>query len=541
MSRLNAAEHRAPALRAVNLSHMLTQTARRHPEAEAVIHGETRWSWRELDARASALARTLAEQGVSAGDCVMLDGPNSPEFVQAMYGAWRAGAAIAPVNSRLHAADIAQLAEVCRPVLMIAHSSAAAHVEAAAGVVPGLKTLWLDGAPESLRQDAGPALPQLPRSAEHPAAEGARGCPDHPVRPGDHAWYFFTSGTSGRSKASVLTHDQMGFVTTNHLSDLMPGMGPEDRSLVVAPLSHGAGIHLLTQVARGAATVIPSSPSLDPGEVWALTAEHRISNMFTVPTILKRLVEHPSVHAHDHSSLRWVIYAGAPMPTPDIRLARDTLGEVLVQYYGLGEVTGNITVLRPQDHDHPSPPDVPFATCGFPRTGMQISIQDEQGRELPALEAGEICVAGPAVFAGYLNNVEANEESFRDGWFRTGDVGLLDEQGFLFITGRVSDMYISGGSNIHPREIEEKVLGHPEVKEALVLGMPDPDWGEAGVAVCVRESGAQLGEEELREWLKERMARYKVPRRVVFWEELPRSGYGKIVRRTVREMLQESR
>lgn len=514
-----------PVRHAVNLSHMLTQTARRNPTGLAVLHGDTRWTWQDLDTRASAFAAELVRRGLKPGQCVMLDGPNSPEFIQAMYGAWRAGAAIAPVNSRLHASDIAQLAEVCQPAVMIAHSSTASHAEAAAESVPfDQQTLWLDGeGVDAVGSYVQPAQPVR----------------DHQVSRGAHAWYFFTSGTSGRSKASVLTHDQMGFVVTNHLADLMPATTEAHRSLVVAPLSHGAGIHLLPQVARGAATVIPVAASLDPTEVWGLVEREKVTNIFVVPTILKRLVEDSSVHEYDHSSLHYVTYAGAPMPSPDIKLARETLGDVLVQYYGLGEVTGNITVLPPHHHDHPSPPDVPFSSCGYPRTGMQISIQDNEGHEVPTLETGEICVAGPAVFSGYLNNPEANAESFRDGWFRTGDIGMLDETGFLFITGRVSDMYISGGSNIHPREIEEKILDHPAVKETLVLGMPDPEWGELGVAVCVLKPGTSLDEDQLRDWLKERMARYKVPRQVVFWDDLPRSGYGKIVRRTIREMLQK--
>ncbi|GAA2034819.1 hypothetical protein GCM10009720_14310 [Yaniella flava] len=297
---------------------------------------------------------------------------------------------------------------------------------------------------------------------------------------------------------------------------------------------------MLPQIARGAATVLPTSASLNPAETWKLVEHEKIANMFTVPTILKRLVEDPSVQDYDQSSLQYVVYAGAPMPTTDVAQARKVLGDVLVQYYGLGEVTGNITVLPPAHHDHPSPPGVPFSTCGYPRTGIQVSIQDQEGNEVQPLQNGEICVAGPAVFAGYLNNPEANVEAFRDGWFHTGDVGMLDDSGFLFITGRVSDMYISGGSNIHPREIEEKILDHPDIGETVVLGMPDTDWGEIGVAVCVLEAQSNITEEDLREWLKKRMARYKVPRKVFFWQELPRSGYGKIVRRTVREMLQES-
>ncbi len=339
----------------------------------------------------------------------------------------------------------------------------------------------------------------------------------------------------------MLGHDQMGFVVTNHLCDLMPGTDHRDASLAVAPLSHGAGIHFITQVARAAKTVLPAADHFDPAEVWRLVETERVSNLFTVPTILKRLVEHPEVRLRDHSSLRYVIYAGAPMYRSDQLRALEELGPVLVQYYGLGEVTGNITVLPPDQHDRPLPDGVDFGSCGVARVGMQISIQDDTGRELPAGQQGEICVCGPAVFQGYLNNPEANAASFRDGWFRTGDLGILDAEGFLYITGRVSEMYISGGSNIHPREIEEKILAHPDITEAAVIGVPDPDWGEVGIAVVVPRPGGELTATALRDWLAPKLSRYKLPKQLLFWEELPKSGYGKIAKRAIRDRLAAER
>ena len=170
---------------------------------------------------------------------------------------------------------------------------------------------------------------------------------------------------------------------------------------------------------------------------------------------------------------------------------------------------------------------------------MQISIQGDDGQELAPGESGEICVCGPAVFAGYYNNPEANQKSFRNGWFRTGDLGYVDAQGYLFITGRQSDMYISGGSNIYPREIEEKELTHPAIAEVAVLGIPDPTWGEVGVMVCVTRAEQSVSANEMIEWMAPKMARYKLPKHVFFWDELPRSGYGKITKKLVRETLYE--
>ena len=261
--------------------------------------------------------------------------------------------------------------------------------------------------------------------------------------------------------------------------------------------------------------------------------------MFTVPTIVKMLVEDKSVDRYDHSSLKFVIYAGAPMYREDQKIALRKLGKVLVQYYGLGEVTGNITVLPPEMHtDDDSAANARVGTCGLPRTGMEIAILDKTGKRLGPRESGEICVRGLAVFMGYYNNPEANAKAFKDDWFHTGDLGHVDEQGFLYITGRASDMYISGGSNIYPREIEEALLKHPALSEVAVLGVPDAKWGESGLAVVVPKPGMRATPEELLNHLEARIARYKWPRRFIFWETMPKSGYGKIVKKEIRALLE---
>jgi fatty-acyl-CoA synthase len=351
---------------------------------------------------------------------------------------------------------------------------------------------------------------------------------DHP------AWFFYTSGTTGRPKAGVLTHGQMDYVVCNHLCDLMPATTEHDASLVVAPLSHGAGVHALPQIARGAATILLSGERLDCEEAWQLVERHHVTNMFTVPTILTMLTRHDSVDRYDHSSLRYVIYAGAPMYRADQVHALRKLGPVLVQYFGMGEVTGNITVLPPALHSV-NDDEMPVGSCGFPRTGMDVAILDDNGK--PA-ETGEICVRGPGVFAGYHNNAEATAKATAHGWFHTGDLGHIDARGFVYITGRASDMYISGGSNVYPREIEEALLLHPAVAEACVVGMPHEKWGESGVAVLVLEPGAETSAADLLSHLDGKLAKYKWPADFVFWTELPKSGYGKVTKRDVKHLLQ---
>lgn len=509
--------------RVMNLSHLLTGTARRHGEAIGFVWGEQRWSWAEMEARAAGFAAALAtEFGVSKGDRVLVQSENCNQMFEAMFACWRLGAVWVPANFRQSPEEVAWLARASGAKGLICGARFADHAAACADTVTFTVAIGETG----FAEDYEALVARHWGAALAPVA----------VERDDPAWFFFTSGTTGRPKAAVLTHGQLAFVVTNHLCDLMPGTTEDDASIVVAPLSHGAGIHQLAQVARGAKTILPVGTKFDPAEIWRLVQCWRVSNVFTVPTIVKMLVEHPSVRAHDLSSLRYVIYAGAPMYRADQIRAIEALGPVLVQYFGLGEVTGNITVLPPAHH-HADDAAMRIGTCGIARTGMQVQVQDAQGRECAANETGEIAVIGPAVFAGYFDNPEANAKAFRDGWFLTGDLGHMDEEGFVYLTGRASDMYISGGSNIHPREIEEKMLEHPEISEVAVLGVPDPVWGEIGLAVVVPAPGCRPEPEALLGWFDGRIARYKIPRRVVIWDALPRSGYGKITKKLVREAL----
>jgi fatty-acyl-CoA synthase len=512
--------------RAMNLAQFLRQTAKRRAGEIALVWGERRWTWAELDRRVDAMAVALAARGIGKGDRVLVQSKNCNQMFESMFACFRLGAVWVPTNFRLTADEVAYLAKASDAAAMICGAEFPDHAAAAKQAAPSIRvTISVGAAPFGDDYDA------LVAEYDGPNA------PEAGVERDDPCWFFFTSGTTGRPKAAVLTHGQMGFVVTNHLCDLMPATTHRDASLVVAPLSHGAGIHQLAQVARGVKTVLLGSEKFDAVEAWRLVEQWRISNMFTVPTILNMLAAHPAADTFDHSSLRYVIYAGAPMYREDQKHALKKLGKVLVQYFGLGEVTGNITVLPADLHEPEDGPHAKIGTCGYARTGMQISIQDDNGRELGAGETGEICVCGLAVFAGYYDNPEANAKAFRDGWFRTGDLGHMDAQGFLYITGRASDMYISGGSNVYPREIEEKVLAHPAVAEVAIVGVPDRIWGEAGIAVCVLRGGARLNEQELLAWLAPKVARYKLPKRVFFWAELPRSGYGKITKKLIRAEL----
>jgi fatty-acyl-CoA synthase len=520
--------HQQPmSTRAMNLAHWVTQNCRRLPNHTALVWKERAWNWSEFDASVSALARALTGMGVEPGQAVLVHSGNSNEMLESMFACFRLGAVWVPTNFRLLPDDVAYMAEVSQARVFLCQAGYPGHAQAVVRAQPDTKVVWMAG---DQQVHEGDTVSQL--TERHLGVD----VPNAPVDMNTPCWLFFTSGTTGRPKAAVLTHGQMGFVITNHLCDLMPGTTEADGSLVLAPLSHGAGVHQLCMFARGAKTVLMPSDRFDAPEAFRLVEHHGLTNIFTVPTILKMLVEDSSVGSYNHSSLRYVIYAGAPMYRRDQKTAIEALGAVLVQYYGLAEVTGNITVLPPTMHtleeDDPHP-----GSCGIERTGMLVSVQDEQGTELRAGKTGEICVIGPAVFSGYLNNPEANAKAFRNGWFRTGDMGHIDAEGFVYLTGRSSEMYISGGSNIYPREIEEKILKHPAISEVSVLGIPDPKWGEVGFAVCVTTPAASIDEAAVLQWLSTQIARYKLPKHILFWEALPKSGYGKVPKHLVRDEL----
>lgn len=518
------------AAQVMNLGQLLTQTARLFPDRAALFRGEQTWTWAELEQRVAAMTMALRELGVRKGDRILVQSRNDVQLFESCWIAFRLGCVWVPTNFRLTPPEVAYVGASSGATTMIVEDVFTAHADAVRAATPQLKQVITIG--ESRPGEH--SYEQLIRN--HMGAKA-----DHEtVAFDDPLWFFYTSGTTGRPKAGVLTHGQMAFVVTNHLADLIPGTTERDCSIAVAPLSHGAGIHALVNVARGAATVLLPGERLDPEAFWQAVEKHRVTNLFTVPTIVKMLVEHPAVDRYDHSSLRYLIYAGAPMYRADQKLALQKLGKVLVQYFGLGEVTGNITVLATDMHSaDDDDPNANVGSCGRPRTGMEVAILDADLKPLSENEVGEICVRGPAVFSGYHDNPDATAKALRGGWFHTGDLGKMDARGLLYITGRESDMYISGGSNVYPREVEEVLLTHPAVAEVAVLGVPDAKWGEVGVAVVVRREGEQLDCDALLAHLEGRCARYRWPHHVFFWDNLPKSGYGKIAKKDIRQQLFE--
>lgn len=511
--------------RVMNLGDLLTQSARRLPGRDALVWNEQIWSYGELLARVDALAHALDANGISKGDRVLVQARNSNQMFETQYACFKSGAVWVPVNFRLAPEEVAYIASASGAKVLIYDDVFADHRDAAFAATATLETIICIGTP-------GEGEHQFDELVDAHLGAPFQGAP---VVHDDACWFFFTSGTTGHPKGAILTHGQLTFITNNYLADLLPGVTEDEASLVVAPMSHAAGIHQLAVVARGGLTVMLSGSGFHVEEVYGLIETYNVTNLFAVPTIVTLMMEGDAAERFDHSSLKHILYAGAPMYRADQKQALGRLGKCLTQFYGLGEVTCNIAFHPACEHDVDDEVQGRIGTCGYARTGMEIAIFDDVGKRLGPGETGEICVIGPAVFAGYYQNEEANAKAFRDGWFRTGDLGHMDEAGYVYITGRASDMFISGGSNIYPREIEEKILEHPGVAETALVGVPDAKWGEVGAVVLVPHAGSTIDIAEFKSWLGERVARYKVPKFVAVWPELPKSGYGKVPKRLVRD------
>ena len=406
----------------MNLAHFLRQAARRFGDEIGFVWGETTWTWAELDRRVDAMAAALAASGVAKGDRVLVQAKNCNQLFEIMFACFRLGAVWVPTNFRQTPAEVAYLAEASGAVRDDLRRRVSGPRRRVAGGCPDIRLVISIGdarVRRGLRRRLSRAI-------------SARPFPTADVEHDDPCWFFFTSGTTGRPKAAVLTHGQMGFVVTNHL--VRPDAGqrprPTPRSSWRRSRTGPASTSSRRSPGRQKRAARPAT-GLSRRRRGRWSQRWRITNMFTVPTIVKMLTEHPSVDRHDHSRLRHVIYAGAPMYREDQKHALRKLGPVLVQYFGLGEVTGNITVLPPALHDAEDGPGVALGTCGYERTGDADLDPGRRGPRGAAGETGEICVCGLAVFAGYYNNPEANAKAFRNGWFRTGD--LVNASGLRFL------------------------------------------------------------------------------------------------------------
>jgi long-chain acyl-CoA synthetase len=320
-------------------------------------------------------------------------------------------------------------------------------------------------------------------------------------------------------------------------ADMTCDFGPGDVTLHAAPLSHGSGLYALPNVGKAAGHIFLESTSFDPDEVYQAIETFGVTNMFVAPTMLKRLLDHPAVDRFDHSTLSAVVYGGGPMLVDDLTKAIDKLGPCLVQLYGQGESPMTISYLPQRDHILTGDAEQRkrLGSAGITRTDVEVRVHDPNDTELPTGQIGEVVTRSDLVMKGYWKDPEATAQTLKNGWLHTGDMGYLDDRGYLYLMDRSKDMIISGGENIYPREIEEIIIQHPAVAEVAIIGVPDREWGEAVKAIVALSPGREVSEAELLEYCQQHIASYKKPKSVDVVAELPKNNFGKIVKNELRE------
>ena len=510
----------------MNLAHLLQRQARMAPDRPALFNGTqvmaTHGQWAQ---RCQHLAAQFQAAGLLPGDRIALFMRNHVRYLEVIFAAWWAGLAVVPINAKL-------------------------HLREAQWIIDNAQARWAFVTAD-VTHDTDETLQHLERVVDVDSAQAdalwqpASSPPTPPItdrQADDLAWLFYTSGTTGRPKGVMITHRNLMTMGLAYFSDV-DAIAPGDTIAYAAPMSHGAGIYAIPHLMAGARHMVPPSGGLVPAELFELGLQLGPLSLFAAPTIVKRLVDHAesaglSAQACGQS-FKTVVYGGAPMYGADIQRAMRIMGPRFVQIYGQGESPMVGTALSRQhlqDHTHPRHLER-LASVGVAQTPVRIRVTDTHGCDLPLGQVGDVLIGGDSVMAGYWRNPEATRQAIQNGWLFTGDVGCLDEDGFLTLKDRSKDLIISGGSNIYPREIEEVLLHAPGVAEVAVVGAPDAEWGEVVVAFVVPKPGYTLNTGALDALCMQEIARFKRPKRYAIVDSLPKNNYGKVLKTELRQRL----
>jgi fatty-acyl-CoA synthase len=495
----------------IGLGNWLYQRALRTPHRKALTFEGTTWTYAELQERIDRLAAGLRANGVCNGDRVGFIGFNQPSFVETLFAASRMGAIFVPLNYRLSAPELSYIIDNAGLHTLVADAPHRPVIDTIRAELPCRRFFAADHS-----ADGWTSVSDL-IYAHEPLREGAKTVED------DVAIIMFTSGTTGRPKGAMLTHGNLWWNNINvlHAYDVLE----DDVSLLVAPLFHIGGLNVNSLVIWQKGGHVVLHRNFDPKRCLEDIATYRVSTMFAVPAMLLFLSQQPEFALADLSTMRALICGGAPVPEPLMRIYAGR-GIPINQGYGLTETAPFVTFLAPEWGM------AKLGSAGRPPLFSELRLVDANGRDVGKPRAnGEVITRGPNIMKGYWNNPEATAAAIDpEGWFHTGDVGYLDEDGFLFIADRLKDMVISGGENVYPAEVESVLYDHPAVAEIAVIGLPDEQWGEAVVAVAALKQDSTLALEELRLFATERLARYKLPRRLEIVTALPRNPAGKVLK-----------
>jgi len=481
--------------------HSLGRASRFYADRTALAPGGTRLTFRELHERVQGIAAALSKLGFRVGDRLGLLLPNGPEYIQFVYACSLLGVIVVPLNTRLSLAEIDRVLADANPHGLVRHSSLPVPTVR----VPRERVL--DQEPLEVRNDSVSDVFYDPQAV---------------------LALIYTSGTTGHPKGVMVTHANVLANVQNF--NFWMRYTEAGVYLHAAPIFHIADFPcMFAAPAFGACQV--TIPKFDPRGFCEAVDRERVSHTVLVPTMINLLTQFPEVKKYDLSSLQVLAYGGSPMPPDLIRRTRELLPQVkLVQAYGLSE-SGFLTGLQDQEHT-----DDRLLSCGRPCPGIDLRVTDDSGKQVEVGKSGELVARGANIMRGYWNNPGETALVFRDGSFRTGDIGYQDSEGYFYILDRAKDMIVTGGENVYSGEVEAVIYAHPAVREAAVFGIPDPKWGEVVMACVMLKPGSTLTADDLIAFCRQSLASYKIPRRVEFSDtELPKSGSGKILKRLLRE------
>lgn len=503
----------------LNAADLLTGRAALTPDRTALVdvHAGVTYTYEALNTRANRLANWLCGLGVGKGDRVSILAHNCVHYVDLFYGLAKIGAVLTPLNWRLTARELSYIVGDCAPKVLICGPDcvgllAEIRAELDLPLIVGIEDALIDGA--------------LPYEAGVAAASDAE--PERPPLTGeDICCILYTSGTTGRPKGAMIPHRQVLWNCINTVVSW--GLGADDVSPVMTPMFHAGGLFVFLTPLFYVGGKIVLARSFDNEDSLALIQREGCTVVLGVPTLFQMWLNSPSFAAADFSRVRFFVSGGAPCPVSLIEAWRAAKGGYLRQGYGLTEVGVNCFTMTNEESERKT------GSVGKPIFHSQMRIVDEDGGDVRRGQTGELVIRGPHVCAGYWDNPAATRQALRDGWFHTGDMARQDADGFFYMAGRYKDMIISGGENVYAAEVETVFLEHPAVREAALIGLPDAKWGEVGLMVVVPREGQAATAEELIDFCRRRLARYKAPRRVVFANALPYSPYGKVMKAELRQ------
>ena len=500
------------------LGSIITFNAKTHPNKNAFLCEARSLTFSEYNSRVNRLVNALIARGLRKGDRLGILSTNRFEIVEAYGAAEKAGFIAVPLNFRSQRSDAEYIVR---------------HAELSAIVVQKDFLEIVENLPIEHYLIFAPDGDQS-SSYETALAASHGDEPEFVSAPDDVVFMMYTGGTTGRPKGVLLDH--RGQIENAKTTLVDAGIGPDDQLLTVMPLFHIGGKNFTTVHFHRACTNV-LVPAFNAEKVLELFADHKISCVLLAPTMIKMLVDELKGKPFALTKFKNIYYSSAPMPVALLREAIASFGRVFMQFYGLTESGPSGACLRKEDHkpDGTAKEQRRLMSAGRAMAYNELSVVDDQGQELPAGHVGEVRIRAEQVMRGYWRNEDETKATMRDGWISSGDLGEIDEDGYLYIVGRKKDVIKSGGENIYPREIEEALATHEAIKEVAVIGVPDDKWGEAVAAIIVLNAGASMNADEVIEFCRQRLASYKKPRQVYFRDMLPRSSLGKIVKTDLRE------